>query len=181
MKIKKYISTVFIALIILGITSCTKKADVDVTEAKLPAIQLSSLGYQQSSPFVISNTILQLSFGATTTNLSTGKFTVEVFSGATITATSVPVKIVTFNKWFGYDITSTPSTTPAMLNHSISYLAQPTTYANTTVYSGSILLKLSLLGLTPAGTYSVRITGYSADGTKSSSYSQLSFFKTATS
>lgn len=163
----------------LSITSCTKKADVDVTEAKLPAIQLSSLGYQQSSPFVISNTILQLNFGATTTNLTTGKFTVEVFSGTTISGTSVPVKTVTFNNWSGNDITST--TTPPVTNHTISYVKQPTSYSNTTVYSGSILLKLSLLGLTPSGTYSVRITGYSADGTKSSSFQQLSFFKTTAS
>lgn len=177
MRILKYIGTVFSALIILSVTSCTKKADVDVTEAKLPAIQLSSLGYQQSSPFVISNTILQLSFGASTTNLSTGKFIVEVFNGITITATSVPVKTVTFNSWSGNDVTSTAKVT----NHTISYLSQPTTYSNTTVYSGSILLKLSLLGLMPANTYSVRITGYSADGTKSSSYQQLSFFKTTAS
>ncbi len=175
MKIIKYISTVFIALIILSVTSCTKKADVDVTEAKLPAIQLSSLGYQQSSPFVISNTILQLSFGATTTNLATGKFTVEVFNGTA--ATGTPVKIVTFNSWSGTDVTSTLTVT----NHSIGYILQPTTYPNTKVYSGNILLKLSLLGLVNAGTYSVRITGYSADGTKSSSYQQLSFFKTTAS
>lgn len=177
MKILKYISTVFSAVIILSVTSCTKKADVDVTETKLPAIQVSSLGYQQSSPFVISNTILQLSFGATTTNLSTGKFTVEVFNSTSISATSVPVKIVTFNSWSGKDATSTATVT----NHSISYMLQPTTYPNTNVYSGSILLKLSLLGLVNSGTYSVRITGYSADGTKSSSFQQLSFFKTTVS
>lgn len=178
MKIVKHISTLFTAIFILIITSCTKKADVDVTETKLPAIQLSSLGYQQSSPFVISNTILQLAFGATTTNLSTGKFTVEVFSGTTIAATSVPVKTVTFNSWSGNDITST--TTPLVTNHTISYMSQSTTYSNTKVYSGSILLKLSLLGLTAGNTYSVRVTGYNADGTKNSAYSQLSFFKTAT-
>lgn len=177
MKILKYISTVFSALIILSVTSCTKKADVDVTETKLPVLQVSSLGYQQSSPFVISNTILQLSFGATTTNLSTGKFTVEVFNGTAISATSVPVKTVTFNSWSGKDATSTATVT----NHSISYMLQPTTYPNTNVYSGSILLKLSLLGLVNSGTYSVRITGYSADGTKSSSFQQLSFFKTTAS
>ncbi|MGI4022422.1 MAG: hypothetical protein ACRYFA_13025 [Janthinobacterium lividum] len=173
MKILKYISTVFTAIILLSITSCTKKADVDVTEAKLPPIQVSSLGYQQSSPFVVSNTILQLYFGATTTNLATGKFTVEVFSGTTVTGT--PVKTVTFNSWSGNDATSTATVT----NHTISYTAQPTTYNNTTVYSGNILLKLSLLGLTTGGTtYSVRVTGYSADGTKTSAFTQLSFFKT---
>ncbi|RYE36634.1 MAG: hypothetical protein EOP42_02640 [Sphingobacteriaceae bacterium] len=176
MKIIKYISTVFTAVFLLSITSCTKKADVDVTEAKLPAIQLSSLGYQQSSPFS-SNTILQLSFGATTTNLKTGRFTVEILNGTS--ATSAVLRTVTFNSWSGYDVTSTPATTPAVLNHSITYAAQPTTYSNTTVYSGNILLKLSLLNLTPNSTYSVRITGYSADGTKNSSYTQLSFFRTA--
>lgn len=176
MKIIKYISTVFTILFVITISSCTKKANVDATEAKLPVIQLSSLGYQQSSPFP-SNTILQLNFGATTTNLTPGKFTVDIYTGTA--ASGTPYKTVTFNSWSGYDITSTPNSKPPVLNHSISYIAQPTTYSNTTVYSGSILLKLGLLSLTANTTYSVKITGFSADGTKSSAFSQVSFFKTA--
>jgi hypothetical protein len=178
MKIIKYIFTAFVAIITLGITSCTKDADVDPIEAKLPAIQLSSLGYQQSSPFSTS-TILQLQFGASTTNLAPGKFTVEILNGTAI------VKTVTFNSWSGNDATSTaavPATATtaakaAVVNHTISYTLQPTTYHNTQVYSGLINLKLSLLGLVSGTTYSVRATAYSADGTKTSVYTQSSFFK----
>lgn len=178
MKIIKYIFTAFVAIITLGVTSCTKDADVDPIEAKLPAIQLSSLGYQQSSPFSTS-TVLQLQFGATTTNLTPGRFTVDILNGSTV------VKTVNFDSWSGNDATSTPAipataTTAAkaaVVVHSISYTLQPTTYHNTQVYSGLINLKLSALGLASGQTYTVRATAYSTDNTKFSAYTQSNFFK----
>ncbi|WP_462266012.1 hypothetical protein [Mucilaginibacter sp.] len=181
MKIIKYIFTALVAVTTLGITSCTKKADVDTTETKLPALQLSSLGYQQSSPFTTS-TILQLQFGATTTNVAPGKFTVEFIN---TTAPAVVVSTATFNSWSGYDATYVPAvpataTTAAkaaVINHTISYTLQPTTYYNTQVYSGLINLKLSALGLVSGNTYTVRATAYTADGSKTSVLTQSSFFK----
>jgi len=190
MKMKKYITIAFMALLTSAMFSCKKEADVAGTEAKLPGIQLSSLGYTQLSPFTIAAasatpttpaavaTILQINFGATTTNKATGKFTLEFFEGTSITGTSVPVKTVTFNAWTGYDDTSDPTKKPTpVLNHSISYTLLPTTYENTKIYGGSMLIKLALLGLTANKTYSVRATAYTDDA-KPSVLSQTSFFKT---
>ena len=178
------------ALLTLSMFSCKKEADIAGTEAKLPAIQLSSLGYSQVGPFTLVTanatattpatiaTILQINFGATTTNKTTGKFTLEFFEGTSITGTSVPVKTVTFNAWTGYDDTSDPTKKPTpVLNHSISYTLLPTTYENTKIYGGSMLIKLALLGLTANKTYSVRATAYTDDA-KTSVLSQTSFFKT---
>lgn len=165
---KKNIKLILIGLSVI-LASCTKKADVGGIEPKLPAIKLSSLGIQQSSPFS-TTTILQLNFGATTTNVKTGTFKVEILNGSS--ATSPVFKTITFPTWQGKDDTSTSTVT----NHSINYVLQPTTYPNTNVYGGSILLKLSVLGLTSGSTYSVRATALAADGT-ASPFTQLSFFK----
>lgn len=182
---KKYITIAFMALMTSVMFSCKKDADVAGTEAKLPEIRLTSLGYNQTSPFTIAAvsatpstpatvaTILQIYFGATTTNKETGKFTLEFFDGTSIGATAIPVKTVTFNSWNGKDDTSAGSTT----NHTITYTLLPTTYENTKIYGGNMLIKLGLLGLTANKTYSVRATAYTSDG-KTSVLSQTSFFKT---
>ena len=184
MKMKKYIIA-FMALLSSTMFSCKKEADVAGTEAKLPAIQLSSLGYTQLSPFTLVTanatattpatvaTILQINFGATLTGKNPGKFTLEFFDGTSIGATAIPVKTVTFNSWSGKDDTSTSTVT----NHTISYTLLPTTYQNTKIYGGSMLIKLGLLGLTAGKTYSVRATAYTDDA-KTSVLSQTSFFKT---
>ncbi len=184
MNIIKYIGTAFIAIFILSTVSCSKKADIAGIESKLPALKLSSLGYLQNSPFTIATlaatattpatiaTILQLNFGATTTNTATGAFKIEILDGTT--ATSTVIKTVNFASWSGNDATSTATVT----NHSISYVLQPTTYPNTQVYGGNILLKLGLLGLTAGKTYSIRATAYDSTGSISSVLTQLSFFKT---
>lgn len=156
-------------LLTLTMFSCTKKADIAGIEPKLPALQLSSLGYQQVSPFTISNTVLQLNFGATTTNTATGAFKVEILNGSTV------IKTINFVKWTGKDDSSTGTAT----NHTINYVLQPSTYPNTNVYAGTINLKLSLLGLAINSTYGVRATAYNADNSKNSSITQSSFFKTA--
>lgn len=182
---KKYITIAFMALITSAMLSCKKDIDLVGTESKLPAIQLSSLGYSQVGPFTIAATnatattpatvatILQINFGATTTNKTTGKFTLEFFDGTSIGSTAVPVKTVTFNSWNGKDDTSAGSTT----NHTITYTLLPTTYLNTKVYGGSMLIKLGLLGLSANKTYSVRATAYTSDNV-TSVLSQTSFFKT---
>jgi len=187
---KKYISVALTALLTLVMFSCKKESDVAATEAILPPIQLSSLGYTQSGPFTLVTsasgvvpqtiaTVLQLYFGASTTKLAPGRFTLEFIEGTSVTATSVVVKTVNFNSWKGYDDTSLPDRKPTpLINHTISYTLQPTTYENTQVYGGSIQVKLALLGLAANKTYSVRATAYSADGTKTSVLSQTSFFKT---
>ncbi len=173
------------ALITSTVMSCKKDADIAGTEAKLPAIQLSSLGYNQVGPFTIAAanatpttpatiaTILQINFGATTNNKNTGKFTLEFFDGTSISSTAVPVRTVTFDSWNGKDNTSTNTTT----NHTITYTLLPTTYQNAKVYGGTMLIKLGLLGLSANKTYSVRATAFTADN-MTSVLSQLSFFKT---
>ncbi|MCQ6957433.1 hypothetical protein [Mucilaginibacter aquariorum] len=185
---KKYINIVLAALVTLTMFSCTKEADVAGIEPKLPAIQLSSLGYQQVGPFVISgntaNTLL-LNFGATLTNQEPGAFKLEILDGTT--AASPVLTTVNFATWNGNDATSTPAipateTTPAkpaVVVHTITATPQETTYPNTTVMAGTILLKLNSLGLAAGKTYSVRATAYNKDGSKNSVFTALSFFKTA--
>jgi hypothetical protein len=192
---RKYINIVLAALVTLTVFSCTKKADVGAIEPKLPAIQLSSFGYQQVGPFIISgstaNTLL-INYGATLTNEETGAFKLEILEqqlpAGTPSVTPPPVlkATVNFASWNGYDNTSTPavpatSTTPAkaaVIVHTITATPQSTTYQNTTVIGGTILLKLSALSLTAGRTYNVRATAYNKDGSKSSVFSQSSFFIT---
>ncbi|MFA6247376.1 MAG: hypothetical protein WC615_10575 [Mucilaginibacter sp.] len=176
---RKYINIVLAALVTLTMFSCTKKADVAAIEPKLPAIKLSSFGYQQVGPFIISgntaNTLL-INFGATLTNQETGAFKLEILDGTT--ATSTVIKTINFASWNGYDDTSNPSATPAVIVHTITATPQTTTYPNTSVLAGTILLKLSTMGLTAGKTYSVRATAYNKDGSQSSVFTALSFFKT---
>jgi hypothetical protein len=165
---KKHIIMTLMMLLTLTMFSCTKKADIEGIEPKLPKLQLSSLGYQQVSPFTVATTVLQLNFGATTTNTATGAFKVDILSGSTV------IKTVDFASWSGKDASSTGTTT----NHTIAYTLQPTTYPNTNVYGGTINLKLSLLGLTNGVTYGVRATAYNADKSINSVITQASFFGT---
>ncbi len=169
----------FIGLLTFSITSCTKDPDILASESKLPALQLSSLGYQQTGPFIIASTVLQINFGATATNIDQGAFKLEILNGTS--ATSPVIKTVNFPSWNGKDDSvlsgTAPNTTPNG-PQSISYTLLPTTYPNTKVFAGVILLKLSSLGLSAASTYSVRATAISADGTKTSVFTQTSFIKT---
>lgn len=182
---RKYINIVLAAVVSLTIFSCTKKADVEGIEPKLPAIQLSSLGYQQSGPFVVTgssaNTLL-LNFGATTTKEETGAFKLEFLEQqapvGTVTPPPVLKATINFDSWNGYDNTSTPDTKPAVIVHTITATPQETTYQNTSVFAGTILVKLNALGLTAGKTYNVRATAFNKDGSKSSVFSQTSFFTT---
>jgi hypothetical protein len=177
---RKYINIVLAALVTLTVFSCTKKADVDTTESKLPAIQLSSIGYQQSGPFTINNTVLQVNFGATLTNQQTGAFKVEIYEqqpavGTPPVAPAPELKAtVNFASWNGTDDTSIPT----KVVHSISTAEQSTTYHNTQVYAGSILLKLSALNLTSGKIYNIKAYAFNKDGSKSSTISQTTFFTT---
>lgn len=168
---RKFISLALTTLLALTMfSSCTKDGDVAATEAKLPALQLSSLGTQQTGPFT-TGTVLQILFGATTTNTTTGTFRLEILNGTA--ANSAVLRTINFNSWKGNDVPATGTTTT---NHSITYSLIPSTYPNTNVYGGSILLKLSALNLTSGSTYSIRATAFAANGT-SSSLTQTSFFK----
>ncbi|WP_342647670.1 hypothetical protein [Mucilaginibacter sp. CSA2-8R] len=169
-KLNKIITLALTAILTLTMFSCKKDTDVAGTEAKLPALQLSSLGTQQTGPFASTQTI-QLMFGATTTNTATGAFRIEILNGTS--ASSAVLRTINFASWRGND---TPAAGTTATNHSITYNLLPTTYQNTNVYGGSILLKLSALNLTSGSTYSIRATAFAANGT-SSSLTQTSFLK----
>jgi hypothetical protein len=184
-KMRKYINIVLAALVTLTVFSCTKKADVEGIEPKLPAIKLSSLGYQQVGPFAISgstaNTLL-VNFGATLTNEQTGAFKLEILevqpTVGGVTPPPVLKTTINFASWNGYDDTSNPTATPAVIVHTITATPQATTYPNTSALAGTILLKLSAMGLTAGKTYTVTATAYNKDGSKSSVFTQGSFFST---
>ena len=163
---KKIINTLLAFTLVLGLNSCSKEADIAGFEAKLPAVQLSSLGYQQVGPFS-SSTFLQLNFGASITNKSTGAFKIEILNGTS--ATSAVLTTVNFLTWSGKDTGTTPV-------HTISNTVVAGSYPNTKIYQGLINLKLSSLGLTSGSTYSIKAYAYSLDGVVST-ITQTSFFK----
>ncbi len=165
---KKHIIIALTAVLLTGMLSCTKKADVAATEPNLPKIALSSLGTQQISPFTVSSTSLTFNFGATTTGATPDKFTLEFFP--TTTVTGVAAKIITFPTWSGSDSNGTGST--------IGFVLEPTSYPNTQVYGGTITVKLSSIGLVAGKTYSVRASAYQTGSATPVTYSVNAFFKT---
>lgn len=164
---KKYIGAFAIALAALTMTSCDKKVDVDAVSALLPGIQVSSLGMLTPGPYVlpvpttaIPNPIstIQVVFGATTTNKTTGAFDV-VITDVSVTP-NVIAEALHFNNWSTTDTFNTPSA------GSISYVTVPSSYPNTTIYQGSIILKYG--ATTPFVTghfYTVKCTASTNDAT----------------
>ncbi|MDB5031432.1 hypothetical protein [Mucilaginibacter sp.] len=133
---KKYISACIIALTtITMVSSCKKAVDVVAVGALLPGLQLSSVGMQTSGPYVIPtgttvNTI-QVLFGATTTGKNPGAFDVTI----TDATTNAVVETLHFASWTSNDSFGATSM------GSISYTTVPSSYPNTTIYQGSIILK----------------------------------------
>ena len=167
---KKNISTLFIALAAIALFSCTKKVDVNAVATILPSIQVSSLGMSTEGPYPTTS-IVQLLFGATTTNKTPGAFDVTIYDAS---AAAVAVETLHFNSWQGFDST-TPATATAATLGSINYTVVPTSYPNTIAYQGSILLKLNKL--TSGKTYNVTVKASTADTTPlTSTYSVKSLF-----
>lgn len=158
---KKYIGAFAIALAALTITSCDKKVDVDAVSALLPGIQLSSLGMITPGPYVLpasGTSTLQVVFGATTTNKTTGAFDV-VITDVSVTP-NVTAETLHFNNW---STTDTFNTTSA---GSISYVTVPSSYPNTTIYQGSIILKYGAASPFITGhAYTVKATASTNDAT----------------
>jgi hypothetical protein len=178
MKIKKYIGAFIISLTtVTMISSCTKQVDVQAVSALLPGIQLSSVGMFTSGPYALPPlpststptpvNVIQVVFGASTTNKGTGAIDVVIYDASVKPANSVPVETLHFNSWSSNDTFNTPSL------GSVSYTTIPSEYPNTTIYQGSILLKIPAVSPTyPAGspllsgkTYNVKITIGSSDAT----------------
>ena len=163
---KRYITLVLMAVITLGMFSCTKEANVALVEPNLPSIQISSLGTQQISPLTISTGTLVLNFGATTTNTNTAAFKLEFY--AATSATGPIAKTVNFATWSGSD--------DAAGGHTIGFVLLPTSYPNTKVYGGTINLKLSSLGLIAGRTYTVKASAYKSGSTTPSTITSTSLF-----
>ncbi|RFZ94550.1 hypothetical protein D0C36_03110 [Mucilaginibacter conchicola] len=162
---KNFISYIMMAVVTLFSFSCKKDLDIAGLEKNLPAISVSNLGLAQSGPFNATD-VVNISFGATTTNTKPGKFKVEVLrSGSPATL----VGTVNFDNWNGKDATNT---------HSITFNTVPTTYPNTTVYNGTLSLKLSAVGVTAASIYNIKVTAYTTDDNVSSALTQSSLIVT---
>jgi len=185
MKMKKYIGAFIIALTTITMVSCDKKADVVAVSATLPGIQLSSVGMFTTGPYALPalptatvptpvNTI-QIIFGATTTNKLTGVFDVVFYDASVKPANSVAVETLHFNTWNSNDSFNTPSL------GSISYTTVPTTYPNTTIYQGSIIIKIPAVSPTyPSGSpflsgkvYNVKVTASASDATSTTGTSSI--------
>ncbi len=167
MKMKKYISAVIIALTTLTMVSCEKKVDVNAVSATLPGLKLSSLGMSTPGPYSLPTSttvpnVIQILFGATTTNKSTGVFDVFIYDSA---APTVVVATLHFASWAAVDSFSSVNSFG-----SIGYTNVPSTYPNTTIYQGSILLKYGSTkgaALLTGKSYNVTATASSSDGIKS--------------
>jgi len=161
MKMKKYISAIIIALTtVTMISSCTKQVDVQAVSALLPGIQLSSVGMLTTGPYAIptsGTSTIQIVFGATTTSKTAGAFDFIIYDAA---APTVAVQTLHFNSWTSND------TFNATSGGSISFITIPSSYPNTTIYQGSIIVKYGTA--TPFVTghqYNVKAIAYSSDYT----------------
>ena len=164
---KKYITLVLLSVMTLGMFSCTKEANVALTEPNLPSLQISSLGSPSVSPLTLSSGTLVINFGATTTGAIPAALKLEFY--AATTATGTVVKTVNFPTWTGSD--------DAAGGHTISYTNIPTSYPNTQIYGGLITLKLSTMGLVSGKTYSVKASAYKTGNTTPVTISASALFK----
>lgn len=142
---KKYIGAALIGLLSITMFSCKKDSDVAAIEEKLPGVQLSSIGLQTTGPLTTSS-VIQLTFGATLTKLTPAAFDLELYDNTT--ATQVLTQTIHFNSWSGFDSTTPTTTPPTTLVGTLATIAftnPVTTYPNTTIYNGTILLKLNKL------------------------------------
>lgn len=167
-KMKKYISAIIIAFTVVTIVSCEKKVNVNAVSATLPGIQLSSVGMNTPGPYVLpaatstTPNAIQILYGATTTNKSTGVFDLYVYDSA---APTVVVTTLHFASWSSADSFNANSF------GAIAYYNVPSTYPNTTIYQGGILLKYGGTKGAPlisGKSYNVTATATSSDGIKSS-------------
>ena len=119
--------------------ACTKDANVDEIEKKLPVMSLSSFGISPdlTGPFANSNTI-SFVFGATASNTEVGAFDYAIYDAA------VRVDSVHYEKWSGKGVTG------------ISVSSVPSTYPNTKVYQGTITYKLDATKYLSGKKYTVK-------------------------
>lgn len=144
---KKNICTALVFSLGIIVSSCTKDADVEAVSEKLPSIAITSVGLQQVPTFANTNTI-QILFGATTTNVEPGTFDMAWYDGNT------RVDSLHFASW----MSEKPTVAPA-----VSYTSVPSSYPNTSVYQGSLLVKLN--NLTGGGKkYTLKLYARSKDG-----------------
>ncbi len=157
---RKHISAFAIALTTMILVSCTKAVDVAAVSTLLPGLQLSSVGMITPGPYVLptgtATSTIQLVFGATTPSKTPGAFEV----GITDATTSTTAVTLNFNSWSRNDTINAPSA------GSISYTTVPSTYPNTTIYQGSIILKYGVSApFTSGHQYTVKVTASTNDTT----------------
>lgn len=175
-KMKKFVSAVIVVCTVITMVSCEKKVNVNAVSAILPGVQLSSVGMGTPGPYalpVLPSTatpapvnVIQFIFGASTTNKTPGPLDVTIYDASVKPVNTVAVQTLHFNSWSANDTGNTPS------YGSVGFTTVPSTYPNTTIYQGSILLKIPSVSTTyPLGsklltgkTYNVKIVASSADG-----------------
>jgi len=145
----------------MTVVSCTKAVDVNAVSAILPGLQLSSVGMVTPGPYVLptsGTSTIQIVFGATTTGKSTGAFDVAITD---VTASPNVVALnMHFNSWTSNDSFNATSA------GSISFVTVPSSYPNTTIYQGSIIVKYGTASPFVTGhLYTVKATAYTSDYT----------------
>lgn len=157
-----------VALVLLS-ASCTKNNDnvKSTLENALPEIEITSMGLiQQSGPFLQTD-VIQVTFGGALTNAQSGSFD---FAWYDAPATGTPVRIdsVHYDSW-------NVAAAAANGNNSITSTLIPTSYPNTSAFSGNLLMKLAKL---PAGSKSYTLKLYASSSTNKKATVSVSKFIT---
>lgn len=140
--------------------SCEKNNDKikQELEKALPVIQVTSMGLvRQVGPFLPTD-VIEVTYGGAVTNATAGTFDFAWYTVPATGAVSTLVDSVHFDKW-------TAAASSANGNNAVTTQLLPTTYPNTSVISGQLLLRLNKLVATRA--YSLRLYARTAGGNTS--------------
>jgi hypothetical protein len=146
-----------LAILLFTWTACTKNNDSIKAslETALPAVEITSLGLlNQVGPFAQTD-VIQVTFGGALTKSAAGAFDIAWYDAPS----SGAAKLVDSTHFDSWNVVAAAATA----NNAISTTMLPTTYPNTSAYSGNLVLKLAKL---PAGSKSYTLKAYArtADG-----------------
>jgi hypothetical protein len=136
--------------IALLFAACTKNNDFEKNglEKALPIVEVTSLGLvTQTGPFTTAS-VIQITFGGALTHADPGVFDYAFYDGST------RVDSVHFPSW-------NEKASTATANQAITTTMIPTSYANTSSFSGNLVLKLSKL--TAGKSYTLKVYASTAN------------------
>lgn len=139
------------AVLVLTFTACTKNNDsikASLEEA-LPPIEVTSLGLLlQVGPFATTD-VIQVTFGGAVTKSEAGAFDIAWYDAPS----SGTAKLIDSTHFESWNVAAAAATG----NNAISTTMLPTTYPNTSAFTGNLILKLTKL---PGGSKAYTLKAY---------------------